>query len=49
VDGVVICPKDLAEEVIELATKGREVDARCKEDLLAGKAVKETFAKWRGK
>ena len=41
--------KDLAEKVIELATKGREVDAHCKQDLKSGKGVKETFAKWRGK
>lgn len=49
VDGVVVCPYGLAAQVIELATKAREVDARCKEDLLAGKGVKDTFAKWRGK
>lgn len=49
VDGVVICPQGLAEQVIELATKLRQVDANCKKDLLAGKGVQETFAKWRGK
>lgn len=48
-DGVVICPVDLAEKVIELATKGREVDENCKQDLLKGNPIKETFAKWRGK
>ena len=49
VDGVVVCPIDLAEKVIQLAAKGREVDGNCKEDLLKGNPVKETFAKWRGK
>jgi len=49
VDGVVICPIGLAEQVIEAAYKGREVDEKCRQDLLAGHGVKETFAKWRGK
>lgn len=47
VDGVVVCPLGMADQVIELALRGREVDARCREDLLAGRGVKETFAKWR--
>lgn len=47
VDGVVVCPQSLVEKVIELATKSREVDAKCRQDLEQGKGVKETFAKWR--
>ncbi|UZJ56713.1 hypothetical protein CBS101457_006033 [Exobasidium rhododendri] len=49
VDGVVVCPLGLAEQVIDAAKKGREVDAKCRQDLQAGLGVKETFAKWRGK
>jgi regulator of RNase E activity RraA len=49
VDGVVVCPIGLAEEVIETAIKGRQVDEKCRQDLEAGHAIKETFAKWRGK
>ena len=49
VDGVVSVPKDLVEQVVELAHKGREVDGRCMADLRAGKGIKETFALHRGK
>ncbi|PWN93840.1 RraA-like protein [Acaromyces ingoldii] len=49
VDGVVVCPRADVLAVVEAATKAREIDERCKEDLLRGKGVKETFAKWRGK
>lgn len=48
-DGVVIIPPSMAEEVIQLAQKGREVDEKCMQDLKDGKGIKETFAKWRGK
>lgn len=48
VDGVVVVPIAMADKVIELALKGREVDENCRKDLLAGRGVKETFAKWRG-
>lgn len=34
---------------MDLADKGREVDERCRQDLLQGKGVKETFKKHRGK
>jgi len=48
-DGVVCVPKDLVEKAIELATKGQEIDAKCMEDIRAGRGVKESFKKWRGK
>lgn len=48
-DGVVCVPAAKADEVISLASNGREVDARCMEDIKAGKTVQETFKKHRGK
>ncbi len=48
-DGVVTVPVDKAEEVVTLAEKGRQIDARCMEDIKAGKSVQETFKKHRGK
>ncbi|KAI0358682.1 RraA-like protein [Trametes cingulata] len=48
-DGVVCVPAELAEKVIALATRGREVDERCMQDIKAGKGVQETFKKHRGK
>ncbi|WFD31103.1 hypothetical protein MSPP1_002136 [Malassezia sp. CBS 17886] len=49
VDGVISVPKNLAEQVLTLATEGRRVDALCMADLRAGKGIKETFALHRGK
>lgn len=48
-DGVVSVPKDMVQQVIELATEGRRVDGLCMDDLRAGHPIKETFAKHRGK
>lgn len=48
-DGVVCVPAHQVEDVISLATKGREVDERCMEDIKAGKGVQATFKKHRGK
>ncbi|KAH7925512.1 RraA-like protein [Leucogyrophana mollusca] len=48
-DGVVCIPKDLVDQVVEVATKGQEVDAKCMEDIKAGKGVQESFKKHRGK
>lgn len=48
-DGVVCVPKHLLEEVKELCEKGRREDAKCKEDIAAGKGVQATFDRWRGK
>lgn len=48
VDGVVVVPRSLVIQVIELAKKGREVDERCMKDLREGKGVTETFKKHRG-
>ena len=48
-DGVVCVPVGQAEEVVGLAEKGREIDARCMEDIKAGKGVQASFKKHRGK
>ncbi|KAI5123925.1 hypothetical protein M0805_006342 [Coniferiporia weirii] len=48
-DGVVCVPKEMVEDVIRLAEKGRDVDARCMEDIKAGLGVQESFRKHRGK
>ncbi|KAF5389372.1 hypothetical protein D9757_004260 [Collybiopsis confluens] len=47
-DGVVCIPKELEMMVTELATKLRGIDAKCMEDIIAGKGVKASFAKHRG-
>ncbi|KAA1471782.1 RraA-like protein [Dentipellis sp. KUC8613] len=49
VDGVVCIPKELVEEVGKLATKGREVDAKCEVDIKKGLGVGASFKKHRGK
>ncbi|GAA5999361.1 bifunctional 4-hydroxy-4-methyl-2-oxoglutarate aldolase/oxaloacetate decarboxylase [Rhodotorula paludigena] len=48
-DGVVVVRPSLIEQVLQLAQKGRDVDERCRLDLLEGKGVKETFKRHRGK
>ncbi|GAA5914109.1 hypothetical protein JCM8208_005144 [Rhodotorula glutinis] len=48
-DGVVVVRPEAIDEVVRLAAAGREVDERCRADLLKGAGVKETFAKHRGK
>ncbi|KAF9813633.1 hypothetical protein IEO21_05465 [Rhodonia placenta] len=48
-DGVVCVPQSLLEKVLQLAEKGREVDGRCMEDIVAGVSIQETFKKHRGK
>ena len=48
-DGVVCVPVELVEKVEDLAKHGKEVDARCLEDIRAGKGVQESFKKHRGK
>ncbi|KZT66378.1 RraA-like protein [Daedalea quercina L-15889] len=48
-DGVVCVPAGLVDEVVKLAAKGREVDARCMTDIVAGSSVQEAFKKHRGK
>jgi regulator of RNase E activity RraA len=48
-DGVICVPKDLVEKTLAQAAKGQEIDAKCMEDIRAGKGVKESFKKWRGK
>lgn len=48
-DGVVCVPKDMEDKVVELAAKGRDIDARCLEDIKAGSGVQASFKKHRGK
>ncbi|KZP22366.1 RraA-like protein [Athelia psychrophila] len=48
-DGVVCVPKGMVDDVVKLAGKGREVDARCLEDIKAGKGVQASFKLHRGK
>ncbi|KAG8829872.1 hypothetical protein FRC17_005876 [Serendipita sp. 399] len=48
-DGVVVIPRHQMEAVRELCRKGREIDERCKQDIIAGLGVAESFKKHRGK
>lgn len=48
-DGVVCVPRDLVAKAVELAQKGRDVDAKCLEDIRAGVGVQEAFKRHRGK
>lgn len=48
-DGVVCVPKQLEKEVLRLASKGREVDARCLRDIQSGIGVAESFRRYRSK
>lgn len=48
-DGVVCVPKDLEFQVIELAAKGKEIDAKCLKDIRAGTSIQLAFATHRGK
>jgi regulator of RNase E activity RraA len=46
-DGVVVIPLALVQIVVAKMTVAAEQDARCMEDLIAGRGVKETFSKHR--
>ncbi|KAK0461327.1 ribonuclease E inhibitor RraA/Dimethylmenaquinone methyltransferase [Desarmillaria tabescens] len=48
-DGVVCVPRDRESKVVELAAKGREVDAKCMTDIQAGKGIQASFKAHRGK
>jgi regulator of RNase E activity RraA len=48
-NGVVCVPKALEKDVLRLASKGREVDARCLRDIQSGIGVAESFRRHRGK
>lgn len=48
-DGVVCVSQDMVDRVVQSATDGRVIDARCMEDIRAGKGVKVSFLKHRGK
>lgn len=45
IDGVVVVPPSVAEDVIRLAEKGRREDDKCMQDIKAGMSVKGAFAK----
>ncbi|KDQ21641.1 hypothetical protein BOTBODRAFT_26073 [Botryobasidium botryosum FD-172 SS1] len=49
VDGVVWVPPELVEVVAEKCKVSREVDAKCLEDIRAGKGIAYSFKTWRGK
>lgn len=48
-DGVVCVPREMEEKVVQLAGNGRDVDARCMEDIRKGLGVQVSFKKHRGK
>ncbi|KAI0256370.1 RraA-like protein [Lactifluus subvellereus] len=48
-DGVVCVPKLLEQEVLRVAARGRQVDARCMKDIQSGIGVAESFRRHRGK
>lgn len=45
---MVVVPSPIIGEVLQAAQEGKEVDEKCRKDIMDGKGVKETFAKWRG-
>lgn len=47
-NGVVCVPRALESKVAELATKGREIDDRCMQDIKDGKGVQASFKRHRG-
>lgn len=48
VNGVVCVPQEVAQRVVEVARKGKEIDERCMEDIKAGKGIQVTFKTHRG-
>lgn len=48
-DGVVCVSQHMMTDVLKLAVVGREIDARCMQDIKAGKGVQASFLKHRGK
>lgn len=48
-DGVVVVPPEMAEEVLKRAIPAREADEKVRADLLLGKGVSESMLKHRGK
>lgn len=48
-DGVVILPADLAEQVLELVPKIVKADQLCAEAIRRGVSVQEAFSSYRGK
>jgi regulator of RNase E activity RraA len=48
-DGVVCVPVEMEEQVAKVAAKGREIDALCMKDIVAGKGVQTSLKLHRGK
>lgn len=48
-DGVVCVPVEMVDSVVQVATRGREVDALCMRDIRLGKGVQASFKEHRGK
>lgn len=48
-DGVIVVPVELAEDVIAKVGPAHEADEKVRADLVAGKGVAESMLKWRGK
>ncbi|KAF7315402.1 hypothetical protein MIND_00054900 [Mycena indigotica] len=48
-DGVVCVPQEMEVIVADTAEQGRAIDQLCMEDIKAGKGIKATFMKYRGK
>lgn len=49
IDGVVCCPKELVEKVLEAIPAIASADALCAEAIKNGMSVQEAFGKFRGK
>lgn len=48
-DGVVVVRPVTVDSVLKLAKIGREIDERCRLDLLKGRGLAETFGEYRAK
>jgi regulator of RNase E activity RraA len=48
-DGVVCVPKELEDQVVEVASRGRVIDELCMQDIQGGRGVAETFKDRRGR
>ncbi|KAH6913895.1 ribonuclease E inhibitor RraA/Dimethylmenaquinone methyltransferase [Coprinopsis sp. MPI-PUGE-AT-0042] len=47
-DGVVCVPKELEDQVVEMAARGRAIDELCMQDIRGGRGISETFKDRRG-
>ncbi|EIN11669.1 RraA-like protein [Punctularia strigosozonata HHB-11173 SS5] len=48
-NGIVCVPRAIVTEVVDAARRGREIDAKCMEDIKEGLGVQASFKKHRGK